>query len=123
MKPFIAAVLLACTAWAQENVALTPPAGPQPKINGPKVYGCRPRRPLLYRVPCTGTRPMRFSADNLPPSLQLDADTGIIQGTAPARGEYKVTLKARNQRGSSTRIFRLVVGDELALTPPMGWNH
>ena len=119
----IAAVLLASTGWAQPNVTLPPPPGPQPRINGPKVYGCRPRRPFLYRVPCTGTRPIRFSAENLPSSLQLDPETGIIRGTAPDRGEYKITLKARNRRGSSARILRLVAGDELALTPPMGWNH
>jgi hypothetical protein len=63
---------------------LTPRPGPAPKINGPAVYGVRPGRPLLYRIPCTGTRPIHFSAEPLPGSLRLDAETGIITGNAPS---------------------------------------
>jgi alpha-galactosidase len=31
-------------------------------------------------------------------------------------------LKAKNVLGSSTRQFRIVVGDQIALTPALGWN-
>lgn len=107
----------------EKKVILTPKPGPKPRINGPKVYGCRPGRPFIYRVPCTGNRPMTFTAENLPKTLTLDATTGIITGTTPTeRGEYLVTLKASNRRGSMQRSFKIVVGDTLALTPPMGWN-
>ena len=109
--------------YKEEKVILTPKPGPEPRINGPKLYGCRPGRPFIYRIPCTGRRPIRFSADNLPPTLELDATTGIITGTAPAKaGEYPVSLKAASRHGSSQRAFTIVVGDTLALTPPMGWN-
>ncbi|MGD1042897.1 MAG: glycoside hydrolase family 27 protein, partial [Sedimentisphaerales bacterium] len=37
-------------------------------------------------------------------------------------GTYNVTLKAQNARGIATREFKIVVGDKIALTPPMGWN-
>ncbi len=101
---------------------LTPKPGPAPRLNGPKVYGARPGHPFLYRIPCTGERPMRFSAKGLPSSLRLSAD-GIISGQTPAqRGEHKVTLQASNARGKDTRVFKIVAGDALALTPPMGWN-
>jgi alpha-galactosidase len=67
---------------------------------------------------------VKFAADRLPTSLQLDGATGIITGAAPSeRGEYDVTVRAANARGSSRRAFKIVVGDRLALTPPMGWNH
>jgi alpha-galactosidase len=36
---------------------------------------------------------------------------------------YVVTLSAENSRGSAYRKLKIVVGDTLALTPPMGWNH
>ncbi len=66
---------------------------------------------------------MRFSATGLPPSLSLDPETGIIKGSAPeAKGEYPITLKASNQKGAATRKFMIVIGDQIALTPPMGWN-
>jgi len=108
----------------EERVILTPKPGPEPRINGPAVYGCRPGRPFLYRIPCTGTRPLVFAAEGLPASLRLDEATGIITGKAPQeRGEYAVTLKATNASGRDARGFTIVVGDTLALTPPMGWNH
>lgn len=107
----------------EEKMILTPKPGPRPRINGPKVYGCRPGRPFIYRIPCLGKRPMTFSAENLPQTLRLDAATGIITGTAPQqRREYLVTLKAANRHGSAQQPFKIVVGDALALTPPMGWN-
>jgi alpha-galactosidase len=103
---------------------LTPPAPREPRINGPSVYGVRPGRPFLYRIPATGDRPMRFAAQDLPSGLTLDAATGIIRGTIidrTLRG-YQTSIAATNARGRAERGFRIVVGDTLALTPPMGWN-
>ena len=107
----------------EEAVILTPPPPPAPRLNGPRVYGCRPGHPFLYRIPATGERPMQFGADALPAGLSLDAASGIITGAAPARGTYTVTLRAKNGRGAASRPFKIVSGDTLALTPPMGWNH
>jgi alpha-galactosidase len=102
---------------------LTPRVSPGPRINGPKVYGCRADNPFLYRIPATGERPMHFSAEGVPSGIQLDANTGILSGTAPARGEYNVTLKASNSIGQNARTLRIISGENLALTPYMGWNH
>jgi alpha-galactosidase len=104
-------------------VILTPKPGPAPQINGPRVYGCRPGNPFLYRIPTTGERPIRFSADRLPDGLELNPSTGIITGTAPARGEHPVKLRANNSHGRDEQGFLIQSGDLLALTPPMGWNH
>ena len=107
----------------EERVILTPKPGPQPQINGPRAYGARPGRPFLYRIPCTGLRPIHFTAAGLPEGLQLDAVTGIITGRVPQdRGEWTVTLGAKNEHGTCARPLKIVVGDTLALTPPMGWN-
>ena len=106
-----------------EAVILTPKPGPQPRLNGPAVYGCRPGHPFLYRIPAQGVRPLQFSTKGLPASLKLDPATGIITGTAPARGTHAVTLRAKSAHGSASRPFMIVAGDTLALTPPMGWNH
>lgn len=114
---------VAVTDPEDSPVILTPKPGPAPRINGPLVYGARPGNPFLYRIPCQGTRPITFSADGLPASLKLDSATGIITGTTPVAGEHKVTLHARNPQGTHARAFRIVAGETLALTPPMGWNH
>lgn len=106
----------------EEALILTPKPGLAPRVNGPTVYGCRPGHPFIYRIPVQGRRPMTFAAAGLPASLKLDAATGIITGSAPEKGEYKVTLSARNGQGEFSRPFKIVSGDKLALTPPMGWN-
>lgn len=119
-----ALVLLSLPVLSAQTPILTPKPGPEPRINGPRVFGVRPGKPFLYRIPATGTRPMRFEATGLPASIKLDASSGIITGTAPAKpGLYKVTLRASNSHGKASREFRLTVGDTIALTPPMGWNH
>ncbi len=102
---------------------LTPKPGPEPSINGPAVYGARPGRPFVYRIPCTGRRPIRFAAKGLPASLRLEPESGVLSGNAPEqRGDYPVSLEAVNASGRAARVLTIVVGDELALTPPMGWN-
>ncbi|HTF42521.1 MAG TPA: putative Ig domain-containing protein [Terriglobales bacterium] len=106
----------------QEAVLLTPPAPREPRINGPKVYGVRPGSPFLYRIPCTGERPLHFRAEGLPKGLALDPQTGIITGKMTSAGTNRVELFAKNASGEARREFRIKVGNKLALTPPMGWN-
>lgn len=101
---------------------LTPKPADSPKINGARVFGVRPGSPFLFRIPVTGIRPVTFSVDNLPEGLALDPSTGIITGKISKAGKYSITLFARNEKGEDKREFRIVAGDTLALTPPMGWN-
>jgi len=101
---------------------LTPAAPATPRINGANVFGVRPGSPFLFTVPATGDRPMTFSAKNLPRGLKLDAKTGRITGALKSKGEFIVTLRAKNSLGKAEKKFRIVCGDQIALTPPMGWN-
>lgn len=101
---------------------LTPPAPQEPRINGAGVYAVRPGSPVIYRMPVTGDRPMKYAVNNLPKGLMFDRENGIISGKISKKGEYVVELKAENAKGSATRELKFVVGKQLALTPPMGWN-
>ena len=107
---------------AEEKVILTPKPGPEPRINGARVFGVRPQSPFLFTIPATGERPMTFAVEGLPDGLTLDTATGQITGALAARGEYAVTFKATNRSGTIERGFKIVCGDTLALTPHMGWN-
>ena len=113
---------IAVGAPAVEPYILTPAESPKPRINGAKIYGARPGNPFLFLIAATGTRPMTFSASNLPKGLELDSKTGIITGKLLSRGETIVTLKAKNSLGTATRQLKIVAGDQIALTPQLGWN-
>ncbi len=106
----------------EEAVILTPKPGPAPRINSAKVFGVRPGSPVLYTIAASGQRPMGFHAENLPAGLSVNAETGQITGRLDRRGEHSITLIARNDVGEARCTLKLVVGDTIALTPPMGWN-
>src|SRR6476661_288001 len=94
------AVSCFCHADAQytdtlSKYILTPKESPAPKINGPKVFGVRPAHPILFTIPATGTRPMTFSADNLPKGVEVDAKTGRLSGVIEKNGEYTITIHAK----------------------------
>jgi alpha-galactosidase len=96
---------------------------PMPRINGPLIVGSTPGRPFHHLVPATGEAPLRYAAANLPPGLRLDEATGIITGSLEGDGRWPVELTVTNARGTATRELTIVGGrDQLALTPPMGWN-
>lgn len=110
-------------ARIDEGEILTPKPAAAPRINGPALYGARPGKQFLYRIPTQGARPIRFESENLPAGLKLDATKGILTGITPAEtGDYGMTFTARNEHGVAKRSFKLVVGEKLALTPPVGWN-
>ncbi len=105
-----------------EKYVLTPKSSDFPKINNAKVHGVRPGNPFLLTIAATGSRPMTFAAQNLPQGLELNPETGTIRGAVTQRGAYHIVLQAKNNLGTDSRIVRIEVGDEICLTPPMGWN-
>ncbi len=100
----------------------TPLAPAEPRINGASITAARPGKPFLFTIPATGSRPMVFEATGLPNGLKLDKNTGIITGKVDAKGEYKVMLKAKNNKGTASRQITISIGNRICLTPPMGWN-
>jgi alpha-galactosidase len=119
----ISAAAGAATPSGEERFVLTPKPGPEPRINGTKIFGCRPGSPFLFSVPATGERPMTYSAEGLPPGLALDPATGFITGAIADMGDWTVKLRASNAKGAAERTLKIVCGlDTLALTPHMGWN-
>ncbi len=101
---------------------LTPKAPATPRVNGPDRVGVRPGSPILYRVPVSGERPMKISVAGLPPGAYFNAENSSVNGAVARPGDYPLVITAENAKGKTTRTVRLIIGDKIALTPPMGWN-
>ena len=101
---------------------LTPKPSEKPRINGARIFGVRPGSPFLYKIPATGKRPVNYEVIDLPAGLKCDPSTGQITGVIAQPGEYRMTFRVKNELASAEREFRIVCGDQLALTPHMGWN-
>jgi alpha-galactosidase len=106
----------------EQAVILTPKPSDAPRINGPAIFGVRPGHPFFYHIPVTGQKPISLAVGGLPDGLQLDSARGEITGVVAQRGEYTVKFEASNAKGRSAKLFKIVVGDTIGLTPPMGWN-
>jgi alpha-galactosidase len=105
-----------------EKYILTPAPAKTPRINSAGIFGVTPGNPFLYTIAASGERPITFSAKNLPGKLSLDAKTGIISGKVSKKGTYLATLQAKSASGEASKQLKIVVGDTIALTPPIGWN-
>lgn len=101
---------------------LTPPPSPMPRIHGARVVGLRPGHPFLFKVPATGRAPLTYRATGLPGGLKLDPVSGIITGRVSKPGIYLVHLRLSNRLGMAGSDLKIVVGNQIALTPAMGWN-
>jgi alpha-galactosidase len=105
-----------------EAYILTPPVPETPRINGPSVTGASPGKDFIFKIPVTGKRPLTYNVANLPRGLHLDPANGVISGKAPAQGEYRVNIEVTNELGEAQKVLKIITGQGLALTPPLGWN-
>ncbi|MEI6412206.1 MAG: putative Ig domain-containing protein [Bacteroidota bacterium] len=101
---------------------LTPPEGSMPQINNPDAFGARPGVPFQFTIAVSGKQPMQYTIKGLPRGLKLEQQTGVISGMVNTRGMYSVTITATNNVGSRSKIVNFVIGDNICLTPPLGWN-
>ena len=95
----------------------------KPEIVGPEVLGVYPETPFLHTLGAINAGTDKsFSVSGLPSGLSLEAETGILSGTAPDAGVYDLVIIVSGSEGNDTSQFQLHCSDTLALTPPMGWN-
>ena len=79
------------------KIAKAKPFEGVPRINMPLCYGASPKKPILFKIPVIGQRPMTYKAINLPEGLELSE--GIVRGQIENEGDYVVTLIAENALG------------------------
>jgi len=105
-------ILINALAFAQQK----------PQINCPEFFGVRTGKHFFYAIPVSGSRPMAIDAKNLPKGVSYNKKRGIISGGVAEKGKYRIEISASNKSGSAKKYFTIVAGDQLALTPPMGWS-
>lgn len=108
------------TVREQQIAAIRSAAVPQ--FHGAQIVGVYPNTPFLYCLAATGKKPLQFSTGGLPGGLSFDSETGIINGTLARPGNYAFTAFAKNALGAAETKIKIVCGNTVALTPPMGWN-
>src|SRR5258705_5152238 len=126
-KYLLTAALLCCTSFmsglkAQDSLSayiLTPKAGPEPSINGAKVFGVRPGNPIVYTVPVSGQKPVSFSAANLPKGVKIDAVTGRLSGSIAKAGANERTIHAKNALKEVNSKFENMLAEDLLLNLPL----
>ena len=106
----------------EPGVRLTPPESPAPVLNEPRLFGARPGSPIQFAICASGERPMSFAAAKLPPSVKLDRETGVITGKISRPGTYAFPVQISNSHGKTNGTITVRIGQEMCLTPPMGWS-
>lgn len=109
------------TAREQQIIAAAVPDS-TPRFNGAEVFGVHPNTPVIFPLAVSGVRPVEFVAKKLPAGLALDSKSGVITGILQKPGTHVFRVTARNSSGEVAAKIKIVCGDNLALTPPMGWN-
>lgn len=93
------------------------------KINNSKTFGVRSNSSFIFSIKVLGETSIKYSVFNLPERLSFDPIKGIITGKIKQSGVYDVILRVESQGNKAEQNLKIVVGEEIALTPPMGWNH
>ena len=108
-----------------EIAAYRPSREGSPYFTCPSVWGVSPGKPILFRIPLLGQRPLKLTASGLPEGVELEEDTGILSG-ACAEGEYPIALHAENALGSADKALLLRVREDGARRTPLlgftSWN-
>ena len=79
----------------------------KPTIITPKLPAGTVGEPYSFDVQASGTKPITWSAANLPDGLTID-NNGHISGTPSTAGVYKkISIKAQNSEGYSSSKFQM----------------
>lgn len=108
----------------KSKIAIARPFDGVPKIMLPSIIGASAKKPILYRIPVIGQRPMKYSVKGLPNGLELNDN--ILSGKIEYDGSYEIIVSAKNALGESVKRITLEIANQNVLvTPLMGyttWN-
>jgi alpha-galactosidase len=89
---------------------------------GPPRIGLRRGRPFVHLLSIDPGATSTVTLDGLPPGMAFDRRTRVISGRTRAVGSHPVRIRADGPGSQPLGSIELVVGEEICLTPPLGWN-
>lgn len=92
-----------------------------PRFHAPAVFGARPGNRFFLPLPVEG-RKISLNCVNPPEGTAFDPGAGTLSGKIAVPGVYPVFFEAENPAGTTSCRVDLIVGENIQLTPPMGWN-
>ncbi|HBM81920.1 MAG: glycoside hydrolase family 27 protein [Clostridiales bacterium] len=93
-----------------------------PRITCPHIFGTKAGASTVFPITALGERPLKFTAEGLPEGLTLNENTGVISGKTKKEADGIVKITVQNGIGADSIKLRIIAGDNIALTPPLGWN-
>lgn len=118
----VAAIAFIALALRADETIWMEGAPAKPLFHAQAMFRLPDNKLIFWTVPVSGARPIRFTAEDLPPGLTINEKSGTITGLASAEGSYISEITASNSVGRARTTIRFVVGRGIAPTPPMGWN-
>lgn len=93
-----------------ENATLGGSSGP-PVFEGPNPGAGTEAAAYSGQIIVSGTLPMTYTVDSgtLPTGTSLNANTGLISGTATTAGDYNFTIRATNSAGTATQAYSVTI--------------
>jgi PKD repeat protein len=98
------------SGFAKLMITVLAAAAEPPVITSPAMIRAVAGSPVSIALTATN-QATRFSAANLPAGLTLDANTGVISGTAGTASTSMIQVTATNAVGTGTAIIRLAISE------------
>lgn len=92
------------------------------RYNGPGRLGVRPGSRFCFTLPLTGCRSIVMDAAPDLPGLSFCPSRRTLSGTVERAGSRMLRFWAEGSGGELSFNVELVAGENIALSPPMGWN-
>lgn len=92
------------------------------RYNGPARLGVRPGNEFCFSLPLTGCRSIELEEPQNAAGISFCPSRRTLSGTVGQAGIRNLRFRAEGPGGEIRFRVELVAGEEIALTPPMGWN-
>jgi alpha-galactosidase len=90
-------------------------------LNFPKRIGCRPRHPVQHYLAISG-QVETLQVEGLPEGLRFEPSSRVIVGSLAQVGCYCIDIFVSGNGQLATGRIELICGEQLMLTPPLGWS-